>query len=65
MNARRGIPFLLALVTACGPGSEESGQASGVAIDEAALQAFQPLPETLASDANPMTPENVALGRML
>jgi len=36
-----------------------------VSIDIASLHAFGPLPEVMASDANPITEEKVGLGRML
>jgi cytochrome c peroxidase len=36
-----------------------------VAVDPVKLQLFQPLPEAVPSNANPMTEEKIALGRML
>jgi cytochrome c peroxidase len=36
-----------------------------VTVDPAKLQLFQPLPEVMAADANPITDEKVTLGRML
>lgn len=72
MIAHRGIlPLLIVFTFACaGPEQAPEGQqaaapASAVAIDPAALQAFQPLPDVMSSPTNPSTPEKVALGRML
>lgn len=58
----------LALVWGCSGGSEsEKANAadSAVVIDDAALAAFHALPEEVKSDKYPMTPELVALGKML
>lgn len=72
MLARRGTPLLLVFVAACAapepaPQQESAAAApaAAVSIDPAALQAFQPLPDVMASPTNPSTPEKVTLGRML
>jgi cytochrome c peroxidase len=48
----------------CGTG-KETVTAPDVAIDPAYLKMFQPLPESVPSEANQFTDEKVALGRML
>jgi len=66
MNAT--TPLIMALLVlgncvGCGKkGAAPSGQA---AIDQAKLSLFEPLPEVIGSDKNPITAEKVALGRML
>ena len=58
------VTFLLAL---CGGCSRAPEQAKGpeVTIDRSRLELFAPLPNVVASDANPITEEKIALGRML
>lgn len=56
----------LLLVQSCG--GEPARQSATDAVPTAraaALQAFQPLPEAMPSESNPMTPAKVDLGRML
>jgi cytochrome c peroxidase len=53
---------LLVLFAACSKAPEPPQQAS---IDKSKLELFAPLPNALASDANPITEEKIALGRML
>jgi len=66
MNTRRGIPLLLLFAAACAsPEQQAAPPVSAVTMDAGALQAFQPLPDNVASTANPSTAEKVALGRML
>ncbi|MGD8318955.1 MAG: cytochrome-c peroxidase, partial [Gemmatimonadota bacterium] len=65
MNLRPAIAFLALVVVGCAGEDRQPPAMSGVDLDDAALQAFQPLPETMASPANPVTAEKVALGRML
>jgi cytochrome c peroxidase len=57
-----------ALVLGCsGGGESEDAKAaeSAVVVNDAAIAAFQALPEEVKSDKYPMSPELVALGRML
>ncbi len=49
---------------ACGK-KPEAPAVTAVEIDPLNLQMFQPLPELMRSDENPITDEKVALGRML
>lgn len=65
MNTRHALVFLSLLAASCGGEARQTPGAATVAVDNAALQAFQPLPEVMASQANPITAEKVALGRML
>lgn len=65
---RSRIAFILLLPlaasTACrGKGAQPGAQAG--AIPATYLSNFQPLPDTITSPSNPVTPEKVALGRML
>ncbi len=52
-----------ALTSACSKPPEHP--AGPAAIDKAKLELFAPLPNVVASDANPITEEKIALGRML
>ena len=55
--------FLLGSMTGCGtPATPPPAPAT---IDAAQLQAFQALPDMMASETNPVTEERIALGRML
>jgi cytochrome c peroxidase len=54
---------LAVLCTACGKGAPEPP--ATVTIDPMKLQLFQPLPKEVPSEANPITDEKIALGRML
>jgi cytochrome c peroxidase len=66
MTTRRTAPLVLLLFTAaCGQGSPPPQAGGGVEVDASALQAFAPLPPVMESAANAVTPEKVALGRML
>lgn len=56
---------LLLLAAACGPAEQASNPASTVEANPSALQAFAPLPEVMASEANPITAAKVDLGRQL
>jgi cytochrome c peroxidase len=61
------IPAIIAAV-ALGAGCSrkpESSSVTVVSIDPIKLQMFQPLPESMPSEANPITDEKVLLGRML
>ncbi len=59
------IAILSVLAAACGSKPEAAPAAAGSGSASTVLQAFQPLPEVMASATNPITPEKVALGRML
>jgi len=54
---------LIMPVAGCGKKPETSSAA--VKIDQANLQVFRPLPESLSSSANQITDEKITLGRML
>src|SRR5512138_1126896 len=55
---------VIMLVAGCGKKSETTSVTT-VTIDQAKLQLFQPLPELMPSNTNPITDEKVTLGRML
>ncbi len=66
MTTRRESPLILLLFTAaCGPGSPPPQTSGAVEVNPSALQAFAALPPVMESADNPITPEKVALGRML
>ncbi|HXV91105.1 MAG TPA: cytochrome c peroxidase [Gemmatimonadales bacterium] len=52
----------LAVVAACG---RPAAERASVPIDPARLAAFAPLPRAIEAPDNPITPEKIALGRML
>ncbi len=54
----------VALMTACSKPPEHPAE-SAATIDKAKLELFAPLPNVVASDANPITEEKIVLGRML
>jgi cytochrome c peroxidase len=56
-----------AIISACGGSGKKNETAlnASVTVDPASLQAFQPLPDSMPSDSNPITEEKIALGRML
>lgn len=57
---------VIALIAFAGCRKEtETSTATAVSIDPAALRMFGPLPDTMPSNANPITDEKVVLGRML
>lgn len=64
MKHLRTLTLLSLLAVACG-GRPDQALTPDLGVDPAALQSFQPLPDAMTSDANPVTPEKVALGRML
>jgi cytochrome c peroxidase len=57
--------FLIVVAFGAGCSKEKAPATSEVKVNEAMLKMFQPLPEMIASASNPVTPEKVALGRML
>jgi cytochrome c peroxidase len=61
------VPVLFALVFACAGCHHPAGapQQAAVTIDPVRLQLFQALPDSVPTEANPLTEEKVALGRML
>ncbi len=64
MKHLQTVTLLSLLAVACG-GRPDQAPTADLGVDPAALQAFQPLPDAMTSDVNPVTPEKVALGRML
>jgi cytochrome c peroxidase len=60
MLTRVGLPSLLVLLTVCLPLA-----AADQSLRGRAQQAFKPLPAAMTSADNPITPEKVALGRLL
>ncbi len=65
MRALGGIAILSIVVAACGGKPSETPASDRLGSVNAALQAFQPLPAVMVSADNTVTPEKVALGRML
>jgi cytochrome c peroxidase len=59
-----GAAAVIFLSAACGK-KTETPAATAVTIDPIKLEMFQPLPDSMPSDTNPITDEKVALGRML
>ncbi len=59
------FPALLLLELSIGCSRKSAGPAAAVAVDAANLSFFEPIPEVMASSANPLTEQKVALGRML
>jgi cytochrome c peroxidase len=55
--------IVIVLFGACG--KKASGPSAVVTVDPAQLELFEPLPESIPSEANPLTEEKIALGRML
>ncbi len=64
MRHLRSVILVTLLASACG-GQPDQAPATDLGVDPTALQSFAPLPEAMISADNPMTPEKVALGRML
>lgn len=65
MRSRHLCLILLVAVGACAPVDEKPAAVSAVTVDQAAIQAFQPLPVSMPSADNVATEEKVHLGRML
>lgn len=65
----RGMPLAAVAAIALGAcsGADQSRQATpaDLGVDAQALALFQPLPDVVVTETNPITPGKVALGRML
>jgi len=64
MTSQRVSALLLVLLAACGTPQDKASPGT-VEIDQALLQTFQPLPDVMSTEANPITEAKVSLGRML
>jgi len=64
LSAVLGYGFLLAIAAGCSK-KTESAAVPVVIVDPIKLQMFQPLPESILSDKNPVTEAKETLGRML
>ncbi len=64
---RAALLIVVCLILGLNFGCSRQGAAptSPATIDPAKLSLFEPLPDVMASDANPITEEKLALGRML
>lgn len=61
------LTALAAIAAACAPADRQAREepVAAVTVDRTQLQAFAPLPEAMVSEANPMMPARVDLGRRL
>jgi cytochrome c peroxidase len=62
---RPTVEVVVALVVACFVGAALGSSGSDDGVGKQAKQLFGPLPETMASSKNPITPEKTKLGKML
>jgi cytochrome c peroxidase len=53
------------LLAACSTGEQDRAAQTDPGVDARSLTLFEPIPDVVVSEANPITPEKVSLGRML
>lgn len=62
-SSGRHLCIISAILICVGCGKKQ--ETAGVSVDPVKLKMFQPLPDSVNSDTNPLTEEKIALGRML